>query len=159
MRYQCARELFDGAREAALDVQRIGRRLQAMEEQAGATGGGIVAITSHGGGADRVGGMVARMAEARERLERREAEDYRLIDTACEVLYGADGISDGLYALVGWPADAVWLHYLGLRRWEDVGRMVGFSEKHVIAQVRAAFELADSLGMGATVEGMGTAEG
>ena len=158
--YTSARELFEAAREASVDVLRIGRQVAELEARATATGGGIVTTTGHAHHqGDNVGRIVAAQAQTLERLAKREEEDYRLIDAACAVLYGSDGTSDGLYALVGWPADAIWWHFLGLKRWEDVAALVGFDTRWTQAKVRQALELADSNGMLATVAGIGMAEG
>ena len=92
-----------------------------------------------------------------ERLRARQDEDYRLIDAACRVLYGADNRS-GLYALVGWPADAIYHHYLALRTWEETAALLGYSVRHVQTCVRAALDLADANGQMWTELGRGMAE-
>jgi len=84
-------------------------------------------------------------ADHKERLEARREEDYRIIDAACEILYGPDNRS-GLYALVGWPADAIYHHYLALRTWDAVADMMGYSAQHVRRSVSAALDLADANG-------------
>jgi hypothetical protein len=84
-------------------------------------------------------------------------EDYRAIDAACRVLYGADNRS-GLYALVGWPADAIYHHYLALRTWEDTASMLGYPVSHVKHMASAAMELADTNGQMWTELGRGLAE-
>ena len=89
----------------------------------------------------------------------------KILDTAkiaeviqdCIGSYGPDNRS-GLYALVGWPADAIYHHYLALRTWEDAARLVGYSVRHVQSCVRVAFELADANGQMWTELGVGMAE-
>ena len=161
MVYSSCRELFEAARDATADVHRCNRALAAMDAAAASVGGGITCAVGHGHAeGDRIGRMVVAQIARREKLESRIEADYRLIDRANEVLYGADGMSDGLAEIApAWWADAIYHHYLSLMKWADVADLLGYSEKYVIAQVRAAFELADGLGMGATVEGRGHAEG
>ena len=153
-----AREFFEAAREAARDAERIRRQLDAMEARALALGGGgfepRVRSTPD---PDRMAGRVAAMVDREGMLERRQEEDYRLIDAACRVLYGPDNRS-GLYALVGWPADAIYHHYLALRTWEDAARLVGYSVSHVKHSVCVALELADANGQMWTELGKGMAE-
>jgi thiol-disulfide isomerase/thioredoxin len=83
-------------------------------------------------------------------------EDYRLIDAACEVLYGKDG-RGGLYSLVGWPADAIYHHYLALRTWEEVGELLGYSPSHVKRMAAAALDYCDANGPTWTELGRGMA--
>ena len=156
--YASAREFFEAAREAARDAERIARQLAAMEERAYSTGGGgfepRVRSTPD---PDRMGRAVAAMVDHGEALALRQDEDYRLIDRACSLLYGADNRS-GLYALVGWPADAIYHHYLALRTWEDTAAMMGYSVSHVKHMASAAMELADANGQMWTELGRGLAE-
>jgi hypothetical protein len=105
---------------------------------------------------DRMAGRVAAMVDREGMLERRQEEDYRLIDAACSVLYGPDNRS-GLYALVGWPADAIWHHYLGLRTWEEVGELLGYSPSHVKRMAAAALDYCDANGQTWTELGRGMA--
>ena len=153
-----AREFFEAAREAARDAERIRRQLAAMESRALSLGGaGFEGRVRSTPDPDRIGASVSAMLDQGERLREREAEDYAVIDAACRVLYGADNRS-GLYALVGWPADAIYHHYLALRTWDETAAMLGYSVRHVQTSVRAALELADSNGQMWTELGIGIAE-
>ena len=106
---------------------------------------------------DRIGASVSAMLDQTERLRERADEDYAIIDAACRVLYGADNRS-GLYALVGWPADAIYHHYLALRTWEVTAAMLGYSVSHVKHSVCVALDLADANGQMWTELGRGMAE-
>ena len=156
--YATAREFFEAARSAAREADRIGRELAEMEASADATGGGgfepRVRSTPE---PDRMASRVASKVDREGMLERRQDECYEVIDAACAVLYGHDNRS-GLYALVGWPADAIYHHYLALRTWEDAARLVGYSVRHVQSCVRVAFELADANGQMWTELGVGLAQ-
>lgn len=158
MQYQTARELFEAAREAARDAERIRLQLASMEARATHVGGGgfepRVRSTPD---PDRMGATVAALADHGGMLERRQAEDYRLIDAACRVLYGPDN-RGGLYALVGWPADAIYHHYLALRTWDETAAMMAYSKRYVIERVTWALELADANGQMWTELGVGLAE-
>ena len=153
-----AREFFESAREAARDAERIRRQLDAMESRAlSLGGGGYEGRVRSTPDPDRIGASVSAMLDQEERLRERADEDYAVIDAACRVLYGADNRS-GLYALVGWPADAIYHHYLALRTWEGTAAMLGYSVRHVQTSVRVAFELADANGQMWTELGIGIAE-
>lgn len=158
MRHASAREYFEAAREAARDAERIRRQLAGMERKALALGGGgfepRVRSTPD---PDRIGRSVAAMVDHEEILTRRQDQDYRIIDAACAVLYGTDNRS-GLYALVGWPADAIYHHYLALRTWDEVARMMGYSTRHVQRSVDVALDLADANGQMWTELGVGLAQ-
>ena len=156
--HACARDFFEAAREAARDAERVSRQLGGMERRALALGGGGFeprVRSTHD--PDRIGRAVGALVDHEAMLEARQAEDYRLIDAACVVLYGRDNRS-GLYALVGWPADAIYHHYLALRTWEETARMLGYSVRHVQRSVDAALDLADANGQMWTELGVGLAE-
>ncbi|MBQ9006739.1 MAG: hypothetical protein IJ092_10265 [Atopobiaceae bacterium] len=153
-----AREFFEAAREAARDAHLVARQLDGMEHRAlSLGGGGFEPRVRSTPDPDRIGATVAAGIDQGERLRARQEEDYRAIDAACRVLYGADNRS-GLYALVGWPADAIYHHYLALRTWEDTAALLGYSVRHVQTCVRAALDLADANGQMWTELGIGMAE-
>lgn len=155
--YASAREFFDAAREAARDAQRIARQLDGMERRALALGGGgfepRVRSTPD---PDRIGRAVGAMVDNEGVLLQRQEADYALIDAACAVLYGPDNRS-GLYALVGWPADAIYHHYLGLRTWEETADLMGYSTRYVQRSVAWALDYADAAGDTMTRLGLGFA--
>ena len=155
--YSTAREFFEAARSAALDADRIRRQLDSMEHRAYSLGsGGFEPRVRSTSDPDRIGSTVSTLLEQADRLRERADEDYRIIDSACAILYGADNRS-GLYALVGWPADAIYHHYLALRTWDEVARMMGYSVQHVRRQVMYAFDMADANGQMWTELGIGLA--
>ena len=152
-----AREFFESAREAARDAERIRRQLDAMESRAlSLGGGGYEGRVRSTPDPDRIGASVSAMLDQGDRLRERADEDYAIIDAACRVLYGPDNRS-GLYALVGWPADAIYHHYLALRTWEGTAAMLGYSVQHVRRQVMCALDLADANGQMWTELGRGMA--
>lgn len=156
--YDSARDFFEDARAAARDAERIATQLEGMELRSLSIGGGgfdpRVRSTPD---PDRIGRGVVAMLDQSERLRARQDEDYRIIDHACAVLYGRDNRS-GLYALVGWPADAIYHHYLALRTWEQTAELLGYSVRHVRRSVCVAFDLADANGEMWTTLGVGMAE-
>ena len=156
--YATAREFFEAARSAAREADRIGRELAEMEGRAASLGGGgfepRVRSTPE---PDRMASRVASKVDREGMLERRQDECYEVIDAACRVLYGPDNRS-GLYALVGWPADAIYHHYLALRTWEETAALMGYSAAHVRRMVAVALDLADANGQMWTELGIGMAE-
>ena len=153
-----AREYFERAREAALDAERIRRQLAAMDEGSqGLAAGDFSPRVRRTPDPGRLAARAVANIEQSERLERRQGEDYLIIDAACDLLYGPDN-KGGLYALVGWPADAIYHHYLGLRPWSEVGEMMSYHPRYVQDRVAMAFELADSNGLFWTRLGQGMAE-
>ena len=153
-----AREFFESAREAARDAERIRRQLDAMESRSlSLGGGGFEGRVRSTPDPDRIGASVSAMLDQTDRLRERADEDYAVIDAACRVLYGPDNRS-GLYALVGWPADAIYHHYLALRTWEGTAAMLGYSVRYVQRSVAWALELADANGQAWTELGRGLAE-
>ena len=159
MTYQfgSARELFEAAREASRDAERIRRQLDAMEQRAEGLGGsGFEPRVRSTSDPDRMGGRVAAMVDRESILRERQEEDYAIIEYANAVLYGKDGRS-GLWALVGWRADAVALHYLNDMKWSEVAQALCYSEPHVWQQAQVALEVADAWGV-AVISGMGGAE-
>lgn len=153
-----AREFFEAAREAARDADRISRQLDGMERRTlSLGGGGFEPRVRSTPDPDRIGASVSAKLDQEDRLRERADEDWRIIDAACTVLYGPDNRS-GLYALVGWPADAIYHHYLALRTWDETASMLGYSVRHVQTCVRAALDLADANGQMWTELGIGIAE-
>ena len=157
--YETAREFFDAARQAALDAERCRLQLRALDETADGIGSpGFEPRVRSTPDPTREQARTSAVMDQRARLEARQAEDYRLIDAACEVLYGPDN-KGGLWALVGWPADAIWHHYLALETWDEVGRRMHFHPRYVQQQVAVALDIADGLGDFGTRIGRGIAEG
>ena len=157
MVFACSRELFEAAREASRDAGRIERQLAALESSAtrlaGPSMGPRVRST---GDPDRMGRSVATKVDRESMLRRRQEDDYALIDAANRVLYGRDGRS-GLWALVGWRADAVALHYLNDMTWEQVADSLCYSKFHVWREAQVALETADAWGLASVMDGIGGA--
>lgn len=160
LNFESSRELFEAAREAAIDAERCRRELAEAERHALAMCGPSLEPRVMGGNGDRVGNAVAALVDREAELHARVERDYALIDAACEVLYGRDGMSDGLAALMPlWTADAIYHRYLALRTWDETEWLVGRCRSRIRSQVAVAFDLMDANGMAATVEGRGHAEG
>lgn len=157
-RFSCARELFEAAREASRDAERIRRQLDAMAERADGLGGGFGPRVSSTSEPDRMASRVASMVDLEERMRERQEQDYALIDLACKVLYGDDS-TGGLWSLVGWRADAIFHHYLGGMTWADTGRLMGYTERHVWEQSMVALDVCDGWGLADVIAGRGGAEG
>lgn len=160
MRYGSARELFEAAREAMADTVKATNELEALEESQNKLPSGL-SVGTVGGHlqGDKIGRIVARTAERKERLERRIEANEELIDLACEILYGGDQISDGLASLAPeWWSDAIYHHYLNLMSWPEVAELMGYHSRWIQSRVAAAFDLADGYGMVNMLAGRGIAE-
>lgn len=151
-----ARDFFDEVRAAAIDAERARRMLDAMTAREGVRAQGYEPHSA-GGIADPMRATDARIdreAGWRDRIER----DYALIDEACAVIYGP-GNTGGIASLLGLPtADAVWWRFCGAASWEKVSKAVGYSRRWCIGACATAFDLIDSLGIGAVKAGDGGAD-
>lgn len=155
--FTSARELFEAAREASRDAERIRRQLDAMEQRALSLGGGMGERVSSTGEPDRMGGRVAALVDMEAALRERQEADYALLDLACAVLYGT-GSHDGLWSLVGWRADAIAHHYLNGMTWAQVAELMGYSQRYLWDQVQMAMDVCDGYGIAGTIAGRGDAE-
>lgn len=152
-----ARELFEAAREAALDMERTRRMLEAMEASEQSAGGSGPKV-SHGSISDPMRKVDARLD--RERLwHARMEEDARLVDYATCIVYGAaqDG-HEGVCALLSTlHADCLWWRYLGCATWAEVGQIVGYSRTRCKELVAEALDCIDAYGAERMLDGMGLA--
>lgn len=154
-----AREMFEAARDAARDMERTRRMLEAMEASEQSAGGSGPKV-SHGSVSDPMRRVDARLD--RERLwHRRMEDDARLVEYATSIVYGAeqDG-SGGVCALLSaLHADCLWWRYLGDATWERVGQVVGYSRTRCKELVSEALDCVDAYGSERMLAGSGLAEG
>lgn len=150
-----ARDLFDAARDAAIECERCRRQLEAMRE----SGGGSDVHVSRGSVSDPMA-RVDRIIDQEARWESVIERDERLMDLATSVLYGEDQMgSGGVHALLGSVyADILWWHYLALEKWDRVGEIVHYSPQRCKQLRNVAFDLIDAHGIAETVCGSGMAE-
>lgn len=159
--FACAADYFGAVRAAAIDAERIGRRLERMEAREGVRAQGYEAqgrgTRSDVNGTDAT---VGRM-DWEGRIAARREQDYALIDSACSVVYG-DGQTGmgGIEALLGSRvADAVWWRFCGAASWREVAQVTEMSERWCQDQVAAALDVCDAYGMEAMLRGLGVACG
>ena len=157
MFFGSAREFFDYAREASRDAERIGRQLAEMEVRAEGIGSGgfeprVRSTPTH----DKMGSAVASFVDREQKLRAQQEYDYAIIDKACALLYGTDN-EHGLRSLLGWPADALFHHYLALLTWDATAQILGYSASHVRNQANAALDYLDANGELFTTLGIGLA--
>ena len=158
MHYASARDFFNAVREAAIDAERCRRELDEMEQRTLSVGSPTFEARVSGGEHDRLALNVAAYVDREALLQSRIDDDYDLIDLACVLLYGEDGISDGLATLCPpWWADAVYQRYVACHTWDEVGELVMYAKRHAERGTLAAFDFMDANGMLATIEGRGTA--
>lgn len=159
--YADARDFFDAVRRAAVDAERIGRRLERMAAREGVRAQGYEAqgrgTRSDVNGTDAT---VGRM-DWEGRIAARREQDYALIDSACAVIYGNDQTGmGGIASLLGSAAaDAVWWRFCGAAQWREVAQRVEMSERWCRDQVAAAMDVCDAYGMEAMRCGLGVACG
>lgn len=157
--FASSRELFEAAREASRDAERIRRQLDAMEQRALSLGGGMGERVSSTGEPDRMAGRVAALVDMESALRERQESDYALLDLACAVLYGTDS-EGGLSVLVpSWWCDVIWWRYLAGETWERVGSAVGYSPHRCWEVACLAFDVCDGWGLPSVMRGVGGAEG
>ena len=120
-----ARELFESAREANADNERIKAQLQRMEQDAQGLGG--PSFGPHVSGTrdpDRMARRVGAYVDLERILEDRLERNYELIDYATAVLYGAD-TENGLSVSLGREyADILWWRYCARACWDVVSQKV-----------------------------------
>lgn len=157
--YSSARDLFDAARGAAIECERIRRMLIAMESAEQSVGTALGMKVDAGSISDPMRRVDARI-DKESRWHQRIEEDERLMDLATSVCYGADQDGKGgLSLLLGMLyADIIWWHYLGTETWARTGDIVGYSPQRCKAIRDIAFDFIDGLGVANIIDGMGIAE-
>ena len=153
-----ARDFFESVRSAAIDADSITRRIRAMESREGVRAQ-TYGPRGRGGVLDAMAATDARM-DFESRIERRREEDYRLIDAACSVIYGADQSTGGVGAILGAAyADALWWRFCAAATWPEVAEGTGMSERWCHDAVGVALDVIDSYGIERMAMGLGLAEG
>lgn len=158
VRYASARDLFEAARDAALEVERTRRTISRMEQAEGVRAQGYQPPVRRS--REDVNGTARTDAriDVEERMRRRIDEDYRLIDLAAEVCYGAWPASGGVAALLGSAyADVLYFRYCQADPWGAVADKVGLSEKWCREAARPALDQVDAYGVDAVRQGLGLA--
>ena len=159
MQFTSARDLFESAREASRDAERIRRQLAAMERRATSLGGGgLEPRVRSTPDPDRIGKAVVALVDREAKLRERQTDDYAIIDVACAVLYGTDN-DGGLDTLVpSWWCDVLWWRYLDCSTWEQVAEAVGYSPHRCWEVSRLALDVCDGWGLTNVMAGRGAAE-
>lgn len=153
-----ARDFFESVRSAAIDADSITRRIRAMESREGVRAQ-TYGPRGRGGVRDAMAATDARL-DFESRIERRREEDYRLIDAACSVIYGADQSTGGVGAILGAAyADALWWRFCAAATWPEVAEGAGMSERWCKDAVGVAMDVIDSYGLERMSRGLGLAEG
>lgn len=157
--FVCARDLFDAARVAAFECERIRRMLQAMEDAEQTCGAELGSKVQSGSISDPMRRVDARIDKELLWLQRIE-QDESLMDAATCVLYGRDQDGKGgVSLLLGMLyADVIWWHYLGCETWARTGDIVGYSPQRCKALRDIAFDFVDGLGLANIIDGKGIAE-
>lgn len=153
-----ARDFFNAVAAANKDAERVKRQLDTLEHRAlGMGGGGFEPRVRSTPAHDKMGMAVAALVDQESMLTKRLDDDCRLLDQAHVVLYGSDNDS-GLWALVGWRADALALHYVNGLTWAQVGDVLGYTEQHVWREAQVALDTCDGWGYFNVTHGLGAAQ-
>lgn len=158
--YQNAREFFEAARSAVLEVAAYNERVSRMEQTEGLRGASLSGTRSPRRDVNGMARVDARIdLEAAER--RHIEEDYALIDRAASVLFGMTQRGDGgVDALLGWrEAKIMDLYYLKAWTWPQVADAMGLSQDWCRALRSSAVDVCDSYGIERMLAGLGHAEG
>lgn len=145
--YEDGRHLFAAVRAAALEHDRITRAIARRRELAGHVGGGGFEPRVRSSKPD-VNGTAKSIAamDFERRNEQRLAEDKRLMDAACDILYGRDN-RGGVAAYVGSAiADCAFLRCCGAMEWREVAEQVGVSVNTARVYVDTAADTVDMHG-------------
>ena len=145
--YEDGRHLFAAVRAAALEHDRITRAIARRRELAGHVGGGGFEPRVRSSRPD-VNGTAKSIAamDFERRNEQRLAEDKRLMDAACDILYGRDN-RGGVAAYVGSAiADCAFLRCCGAMEWREVAEQVGVSVNTARVYVDTAADTVDMHG-------------
>lgn len=142
-----ARDFFESARAASRDAARARAELERMEQRRLSLGSSAAASVSSS--RRDVNGTAASIAlvDREAALHRRVEEDYRLLDMACEVIYGADGEHGIRRGLGPAYADVVWHRACGDETWAVVSALVGLSRRTCVRYYGVAMDYVDSVGL------------
>ena len=144
-----AQDFFESVRAAARDAERTRHTLMRMRGREMPRG--MDTTPGHFGGTPDVMRPSDATMDYESMVRRRVQSDWELIDEACRVIYGTeqDGTA-GINALLGpATADALWWYYCAAVKWHEVADKLDMSVSHCQRLCRVAFEMVDSLGMGA----------
>lgn len=145
--FEDGRQLFAAVRAAALEHDRITRAIAQRREHAQGMGGGGFEPRVRSSKPD-VNGTAKAIAlmDYERRNESRLAEDKRLMEAACDILYGRDN-AGGVSAYVGSKvADCAFLRCCGAMGWREVAEAAGVSVNTARLYVRLAADTVDMHG-------------
>ena len=158
--YRDARDFFESVREASREAERTRLTLLQMEAREGARAQTYAERVAVGGERDRMAQTDARM-DYEARMAERIEQDYRLLDMACQVLYGEESGKGGVDRLMGSAvADCISFRYVDARPWSEVAALLGYSRWSVNSlrdMCQRGFDCIDSYGFERVIEGMGDA--
>ncbi|MGR1083956.1 hypothetical protein ACUYFE_08010 [Olegusella massiliensis] len=158
--YASAQEFFEAVKDASKDADRIAKILQTMTAAEAVKAQSYAPRITGGGNRDVMCATDKRM-DYEKRIRARQSDDYELIDSACEVIYGAEQngaggvgvlLNDNAYA------DLLWWRYCAAASWPETAAGCGKSEKWCQYSIKVAFDMIDSYGLERVKYGLGFAE-
>ena len=153
-----ARDFFESVRSAAVDAERTSHTLLRMHGRELPRGMGTE--PGHGSGTPDVMRPSDSVMDYEAMVRRRVQRDWELIDEACAVIYGTeqDGTA-GINALLGpATADSLWWYYCAAVKWREVADKLDMSVSQCQRLCAVAFDMVDSLGIGAVKSADGGAD-
>ena len=158
--YRDARDFFESVRDASREAERTRLTLLQMEAREGARAQTYAERVSVGGERDKMAQTDARM-DYEERMRERIEQDYRLLDMACQVLYGRESGKGGVDRLMGSAvADCISFRYVDARPWSEVAALLGYSRwsvRSLRCLCQQGFDAIDFFGWDNVLGGTGSA--
>lgn len=157
--YASALDFFEGVKAAATEADRTWRELSAMQAAEGVKAQRYTQAVAVGSNRD-VMGLVDKRIDYESKLYRQLEDDYALIGTACEVLFGEDCKgSGGIERLLGSDyASVLYWRYIGHMSTREVSELVGCSAATCVNMTHVSIETCDTLGFDKVVKGIVTAK-
>lgn len=148
-----ARDYFEAAHHAAVELERTRAALMAMEARERASGSPVGARVS-GGASDPMARTDARI-DREAMWHRRIAEAEAVVDHATSVVYGPayDGGGGIAKGVGGAYADVVYWRYLDRKPWSQVATEVVVSPRTARRMHDLALDYVDSVGIEGAIEG------
>lgn len=153
--YENARELFEAARDAAIERDRARAQLEKMRHRT-LGGSSSIAGGGHGGKKDINGtGASIAIVDYESMMRSRLADDERLLTVAAALTYGKNG-REGVAAILGTEyADVLFWRYLNAETWVSCGNICHIAPATAKRRAMMAIDAIDSVGIRHAIDGIG----
>ena len=154
--YTCAKDLFDAARDAALDREAATRQLAHLDSRRFSMERRTDGTPSAHTATDGIGASVA-FLDFEAAVRRRLAEDDEVLKLATAVLYGSDGDSGASSLVSGRHADVVFNRYVRPHAWNKAAAICNVAPATARRMASELFDIVDAYGIERAIEGAGIA--